>query len=246
MWCARILLKHLCVWGDLVSIDLKLKLLKQSLLVLFSQPCPFIPWPPPKPHTYLITFFLFWQLPPTCSHSSLLLFSNSISHLLSLLLPTPTHSHGCFLTRCKLLSTPSPASVLSIYLSFVAWARHRPVTRDRFPQSGDSESEHLSYYFCDRVALPVSEQTSLACLFTVSHGVPTPKTAAEHKLQTTTTVSAWRWSVSWYFFNFFFFFLQLNQHDWVKNSKIFYASSAKQRIKVKRLSKSSADSGTLD
>lgn len=203
MWCARILLKHLCVWGDLVSIDLKLKLLKQSLLVLFSQPCPSVPWPPPKPHTYLITFFLFWQLPPTCSHSSLLLFSNSISHLLSLLLPTPTHSHGCFLTRCKLLSTPSLASVLSIYLSFVAWTRRRRVTRDHFPQSCDSESEHLSYYFCDRVALPVSEPSSLACLFTVSHGVPTPKTAPERSntdpdTQTTATVSTWRWSVSWY------------------------------------------------
>lgn len=70
----------------------KLKLLKQSLLAFSPhQPCPFISLPPSVPHTYLITFFLFWQLPPTSSHSSLLLLSKSISHPLSLLLPT-THT----------------------------------------------------------------------------------------------------------------------------------------------------------
>lgn len=188
----------------------KLKLLKQSLLVLFSQPCPFIPLPPSKPHTYLITFFLFWQLPPTCSHSSLLLFSNSISHLLSLLLSTPTLSHGCFLTHCKPLSTPSQATVLSIYLSFVAWTCHRRVTRDRFPRSCDSKSEHLSYYFCDRVALSGSEQSSLACLCTVSHGVPTPKTAPELDTQTTTTACCMM---------LLNYSLEPNQHDWIDNSK---------------------------
>lgn len=181
----------------------KLKLLKQSLLVLFSQPCPFIPLPPSKPHTYLITFFLFWQLPPTCSHSSLLLFSNSISHLLSLLLSTPTLSHGCFLTHCKPLSTPSQATVLSIYLSFVAWTCHRRVTRDRFPRSCDSKSEHLSYYFCVRVALSGSEQSSLPCLCTISHGVPTPKTAPEFTnthLDTQTTTTACCMILFYYFF----------------------------------------------
>lgn len=69
----------------------KLKLLKQSLLAFFTPTSSLIPLPPREPHTYLITFFLIWQLPPTHSHSSLLLLSKTISHPLSSLLPT-THT----------------------------------------------------------------------------------------------------------------------------------------------------------
>lgn len=202
MWCGRLLLKApVCVFGESSSQLTcgKLKLLKQSLLASFSPTLSLHSFTPPlEPHTYLITFFLVWQLPPTLS--LILQYYSSLSLSLTLFLscyPLPTLSPGCSLNLHKLLSARSLSTVLSIYLSFVAWTCHCLVTRDRFLGSCDGKSEHLSYYFCDRVALSGSEVSRLACLCSVSHGVPiqnrktTPESTNMHLSTQRATTRSW-------------------------------------------------------
>lgn len=131
------------VWGDLVTND---PWWVEVIKTIVSSPLSTTlslrsPASLSSEHTYLITFFLVWQLPPTHSHSLLLLFSESISHLLPLPLP-PTHTLPWGFSN-SLPSNRSPSDVLSIYQSFGAWTCHRLVTRDGFSESSDGKSGNI-------------------------------------------------------------------------------------------------------
>lgn len=151
----------------------KLKLLKQSLLA-FSR-TNLVPSSPYLPLCRTPTWSPSFSFDSSLPLALILHYYSSLSLSLTLFLccyPLRTLSPGCFPTLCKPLSTHSLSAVLSIYLLFVSWTCHRLAPRDRFRGSCDSKSEHLSYYFRDRVALSGSEVSRLACLCSVSHGVP--------------------------------------------------------------------------
>ncbi len=199
----------------------KLKLLKQSLLTFFlTHPAPSVLY---LPCSWTPTWSLSFSFDSSLPLALILHYYTSLFLSLTILLsryPLPTLSPGCFLTLCNQLSTHSLSAVLSIYLSFVAWTCRCLVTGDRFPGYRDSKSEHLSYYFRDRVALSGSEVSRLGCLCSVSHGVscPNPKTAwilNIHPCTQRATECSWR-RLSYDSFNQIIVLELHHQHDWTE------------------------------